>query len=379
MPSFDIAKLNPSVFWTLLRKPHWLQNLIKQQATWSSHADVADWHRNIPTVEDDGAHPDESPFYFEWWYFDVICTGGLTISIILHLTDLIKPACKKGSLNISISEQGKPVFQRFIPYATERIHASPKMCDVRMGGNRCALEEGVYKILIEEAEVRADLIFEPATVGWRPGSGKFQFGHENAFFSWVVPQPRAHAKGTIVINGQEKAVEGVGYHDHNWGTVSLLDTIKEWSWGRVYLGDYSCVFADIQLSARYGSGRVMPFSFFHGDEILISGFLQGSRPLDESSDFLRNPVSTDVPRGWQLCWDEQKNNMKFDLILETSSVLEKADLLSGNIIRQKIIENLLAHPYYIRCSVTAKGEWTEQKRSIVLDGKGIFEQITFGR
>lgn len=377
MPSVDIAKLNPSVFWILLRKPYWLQALIKQQAIWPSYADVADWHRNIPAVGDDGAHPDESPFYFEWWYFDATCAGGLTISLILHLTDLIKPASKNGSLNVSIIEKGKPLFQRFIPYATEHIHASSEMCDVRMGENRCFMEEGVYKIQIKESHFGADLIFESATTGWRPGSGKFQFGHENAFFSWVVPQPRAHVKGTIVIHGQEKAVEGVGYHDHNWGTVSLLDTIKEWSWGRLYLGDYSCIFADIQLSPRYGAGRVLPFSLLRGDQVLISSFLQSNQPLDDGMDFLKNPRSVDFPKGWHLQWEEPINHL--DVNLETVKVLEKADLLSGNCLRRKIVENLIAHPYYIRCSVTARGEWREQRHTIHLDGKGIFEQITFGR
>jgi hypothetical protein len=377
MASIDFLRLNPGVLWTLLKKPYWLQILTRRQATWPSYAEVADWKRNIPSIRDNGAHVDASPFYFEWWYFDATLTGGLTVSIILRLTDSLKPAWKEGSVNVSVCEKDTPALRRFIPYGTKYIHASPEMCDVRIGKNCCHMENGVYKVSVEVPDIRAELTFESTTVAWRPGNGKFRFGHENAFFAWVVPQPRAHVKGSVIIRGQEKTVDGVGYHDHNWGTVSLLDTVKEWSWGRLHLGDYSCIFADIQLSPRYGGGRVLPFSLLQGDQVLISSFLQSNQPLDDGMDFLRNPRSVDFPKGWHLQWEEPDNHLDVDL--ETVKVLEKADLLSGNCLRQKIIENLIAHPYYIRCSVTAKGEWEKEGHTIALEGHGIYEQMSLGR
>jgi hypothetical protein len=377
MLSVDISKLGPIVLWSLLRKPRWLQVVTQRKATWPSQNQVEDWRNNIPTPRDDGAHPSESPFYFEWWYFDAVFAQGTKLSVILHLTDLIKPASTLGSINVSVFGHDKPVLNRFIQYNRDSIQASSDACDVRIGSNRClAGEDGDYSVHIDETDFQADLLFKTSAVGWRPGNGKFYFG-ERDFFSWIVPQPRARVQGKFVIQGEERQVSGWGYHDHNWGTVSLLDAVSEWSWGRLYLGDYTCVFADIRLSARYKDTRVMPYALFHKDQVLVSSFLQCNDPLDPDRDFLRRPWAAQSPEGWRLYWE--KLGKQLALELKTRDMLEKADLLGGSSIRQWVMEKLIAHPYYVRCYVTAQGEWKRGTELHDLRGHGIYEQISFHR
>ena len=373
----DKARQMSGVFWSLVKKPYWLQVISKCEASWPSQVEVADWVSNIPVLQDDGLHFDKSPFYFEWWYFDATFGDGSTVSIIFHFRDLINPLSSDGSVNVAVFDQGNPVFRRFMPYPTNQIDAAKKMCDVRIGKNRCWLDNNKYRIKIDEPDIKAELVFESDSIGWRPGNGKINFGDEKAFFAWIVPQPKANVNGYVVINGEETKLSGVGYHDHNWGTVSLLDTVIEWSWGRIYLDDKTCIFADIQLSPHYGGARMLPFSILHGSHVLISSFLQNNCPLDTNSDFLRNPKSVELPEGWHFQWNEA--NDAFNLILKTQHVLEKSDLLPGKSFRQKIIEKLLAHPYYIRCYVTAKGQWKSKDHIFPLEGYGIYEQITFGR
>lgn len=378
MLSVDISKLTPSVFWTLLRKPHWLQVATQRRATWPSQTQVADWRNNIPTSRDDGTHFSDSPFYFEWWYFDAVFAQDVALSVILHLTDLIKPASTQGSVNVSVFGRGKLIWSRFIPYSQDRIQTFSDICDVRIGRNRCwAEDDDVYGVHIEEADLQADMLFKTTTVGWRPGNGRFQFGGKDSFFSWIVPQPRAKVQGKIVIQGEKKRVNGWGYHDHNWGTVSLLDTVSKWSWGRMYLEDYTCVFADIHLSTRYGGTRLMPYAFFQGDQALVSSFLQRNEPLDPDRDFLRRPWAVQPPKGWCLYWKGAGEQLTLEL--KTQHVLEKADLLGGSPIRRWITEKLIAHPYYIRCYVSAQGEWKHRKQSHALKGHGIYEQISLRR
>ena len=367
----------PGVLWSLFKKPYWLQAISKCKASWPSKVEIADWKRNIPTPQDDGLHFSKSPFYFEWWYFDATFGEGSAVSVTFHFTDLINPLSGNGSVNVTVFDHGILVFQRFMPHPTNRIDAAQEMCDVQIGKNRCFQENNKYRIQIDESDIKAELIFESDSIGWRPGNGKFNFADENAFFAWVVPQPKAKVNGYIIINGKKSYVSGVGYHDHNWGTVSLLDTVTEWSWGRVYLKDYTCIFADIQLSLRYGEARILPFSLIHGNQVLISSFLQNNLPLDPNNDFLRNPAAVEFPDGWRLSWNKANNNL--NLTLKTQNVLEKSDLLPGSSIRQKIIGKLIAHPHYIRCFVAAKGEWKKQNRNYPLSGHGIYEQITFGR
>ncbi|MCP4371135.1 MAG: hypothetical protein GY797_23925, partial [Deltaproteobacteria bacterium] len=114
-----------------------------------------------------------------------------------------------------------------------------------------------------------------------------------------------------------------------------------------------------------------------GNQVLISSFLQANQPIDPKRDFLSDPRSVDSPAGWHLQWEEQNNQL--DLTLKTQHVLVKSDLLPGDSIRQRIIEHLIAHPYYIRCYTTTKGEWKTTDHIFPLEGHGIYEQITFGR
>jgi hypothetical protein len=364
-------------FLTLVKKPKWLQAVTKQATTWSSAAEVADWENNIPTLQDDGVHVEKSPFYFEWWYFDATFGEGSAVSIIFHMTDLINPFSGKGSVNVVVFDEGNPLYKRFIPYEPGLINAARDRCDVRIGKNRCRVEGDIYKILIEESGIDVELEFESEITGWRPGSGTFHFGNEKSYFSWVVPQPRAKVSGHIVIDGKEMNVDGLGYHDHNWGTVALLDTVPMWSWGRLYLEDYTCIFADILLSTRYGGAGVKPFLLAKGKQPLVSSFLHNNDPLDPACDFLSAPPSVDFPVGWNLRWKDSNHDL--NIVLKTKYVLEKSDLLPVKSFRERIIEKLIAHPYYIRCYVTAKGDLVNRGNNCSLEGHGIYEQITFGR
>ncbi len=42
----------------------------------------------------------------------------------------------------------------------------------------------------------------------------------------------------VTYNGEARHLEGSGYHDHNWGNISVLKLIHHWYWGRAKMGDY---------------------------------------------------------------------------------------------------------------------------------------------
>jgi hypothetical protein len=366
--------VSPHVLWTILRKPAWLEAMLKTPVHWDRDLAVRPGE-NILTRRDDGAHPCRSPFYFEWWYFDISLPDGAALTFSFHLTDLIKPASKTGSLSMSFFGPDQPTWKQFTRYPRYAITASSAECDVRIGGNRCWIgPDDVYHVLIDERQIKAEITFDSLVPGWRPGNGTFQFGNPQHFFSWAVPQPRAQVTGYIQLQGTRREIEGIGYHDHNWGTVSLLDTVSEWSWGRVYLEDYTCVFADVCLSPRYGDARAMPFTLFQGDQVLISSFLQRNEPLDPGRDFLHHPKTVQFPEGWHLYWENPDERLV--LKLRTQHVLEKTGLLLGSPIRRWIIERLVAHPFYIRCYAAAQGEWKHGQQTDALQGHAIYEQTS---
>ncbi len=373
-----MSMLDPRPLMKLIKKPSWYQRLIRSRSvSWPNASEVAAWGNNIPLSHDDGSHYDTSPFYFEWWYFDMLLDNDSSIAVILHMTDLINPYSRYGSVNVALFKNKSNPYYLFKRYETKRILHSKNGFDIQMGMNHCWSNGKDYVLHIEDDGLKIDLNYESETHGWRPGNGTVVFDNNRAVFCWIVPQPRAKVSGTIQREGIKETINGVGYHDHNWGTVSLLYTIREWSWGRLYLDKYTIVFADIVLTAEYGGVRMMPFCIMDNTTILVSSFLTENRTIDEKRDFLRYPNSADNPIGWNLEWKEE--GVELHLVAEASNVLEKADLLTGNLIRRKIIEKMIAHPYYLRCSVEAKGQLIMNEQMIPLEGKGIYEQMTFGR
>ncbi|NIV13305.1 MAG: hypothetical protein GWN62_19080 [Aliifodinibius sp.] len=348
--------ISPKVLWALLRKPRWFLNFVKSKAEWGTFAEEARNFQNMLTRRDDGAHPHSSPFYFEWWYFDIIMSDNSVLVIIFHLTDLIKPAAKKGSVNISYYHPRDKGWTHFIPYSREFIEADVDECNVRIGTNFCKIDQnGNYIVHIDEPGISGDICFLEAAPGWRPGNGAIYFGNPEKYFAWVVPQPRAKVNGKLCCDGKNWEIKGKGYHDHNWGTVSIIETLTSWSWGRVYMDDITLIYADMLLSPQYVPARALPFLLVNGSEFLVNGFLSDHAPVDIDQDFLTSPQNVHKPIGWYLNWEQQSGS--FELQLTTQYVVEYSDLLRNHHPKiRKLIDLFVAHPYYIRCLTEVEGE-----------------------
>ncbi|HHX66406.1 MAG TPA: hypothetical protein GX702_16130 [Chloroflexi bacterium] len=370
--------LNAGTLWALVRKPDWVQSITQQRAEWPSEEEVGNWHIARPDAQDDAAHPSTSPFYFEWWYYDVSFGDGEALSLTFHLTDIVKPASLSGSVTLSLFGDNRRVRHHLMPYPRDAIHASNRYCDTRIGPNRCRQEGNGYRVEIDEPGLQLDIYFETIIGGWRPGQGMFRFGDGTGYFAWLVAQPKARVSGTLTLNGFTRSIQGWGYHDHNWGTVPLLDTIDKWSWGRAYLDDFTLIYADIWLTRRYGGHRVMPFALFDGDTGVISSFLEQNEPQNPHNDFMRAPARVNRPDGWRLAWQGAESRLALNL--HTRHVLEKSDLLGGPAWRRAIIERLIAHPYYLRCYTDAEGIWQrDDGAQFHLQGHAICEQMHLGR
>jgi hypothetical protein len=45
---------------------------------------------------------------------------------------------------------------------------------------------------------------------------------------------------------------GIGYHDHNWGNVSLAQIVHDWYWARGQAGPYSVIASPVTTHQHYG-------------------------------------------------------------------------------------------------------------------------------
>ena len=117
---------------------------------------------------------------------------------------------------LDIYEDGKLKSHKQKQYLMESFYASNYVPLVRLDGKQVMkgyIDEDtgdwIYDLSYEIAGTSIELCFVGCTKGWKgstPGG------------EWGVILPRAEVKGKIMLNNKDiYYVNGVGYHDHNWG------------------------------------------------------------------------------------------------------------------------------------------------------------------
>jgi hypothetical protein len=93
---------------------------------------------------------------------------------------------------------------------------------------------------------------------------------------WVIAMPRAKVTGTLTLAGEKIPIKGLGYHDHQWGSVHLVEGVmlqdghifEYWYWGRIHLPDYTLIYWDGQLRAELGSDRFKRLVVLKGEKLV---------------------------------------------------------------------------------------------------------------
>lgn len=192
---------------------------------------------------DDGLHPLDTAQYYEWWYLDARFNNGYSCVLTWHWrNEFLSPHIPTIQLFIYTPE-GK----RFIGLEAvdeKECEASRDRCHVKMGNSYLREEAGRYKLAMHARNVGCELEFSAIVPGWKGGNGSFPGGSlGSAWAGWVIPCPRAKVHGKLFIKGQEIAVTGDGYHDHNWGDTDLYNLFKGWYWGRLNDPEYTIIFS----------------------------------------------------------------------------------------------------------------------------------------
>jgi len=196
--------------------------------------------------KDNGDHYCAEPHFFEWWYFDVAFTDDSWLVAVLHSASYAMGDHRPAVDLRYYPPGGNPIFA-LGQFSRKEYNAVPGCLQLSIGESSATEENGVYRLHVRQGLLEAELTFQPKLPGWRVGSGRL-FGDtlSGQHFDWVVPVPMADVKGTLSIDGEDRLVTGVGYHDHNWGNIYLPNAFRGWIWGRVWGGKYSLVFADLE-------------------------------------------------------------------------------------------------------------------------------------
>lgn len=212
----------------------------------------------------DGRHIKDFRRYFEWWYFDIDAGKGNDLYVEWH-APIFNCRTEQCILVIRAYSDGAPFFanrdlttnlpgMRAYSYPRSQVAIQDGICDIRWPGGKIWEENGTYYLEIAEKEISMSLCLENALPAYG-GSEEILFKTENnrETFLWHVPLPRARARGEVRTEKRWLAIDGLAYHDHNWGNLNIGKELKSWVWTRIFFKEYTLVYGE--LSGRKGGKK----------------------------------------------------------------------------------------------------------------------------
>ncbi|MEA2623739.1 MAG: hypothetical protein QOH61_2649 [Chloroflexota bacterium] len=219
---------------------------------------------------EDGARTDDRPGTYEWWYFDAHLNDGSKLVVVFLDKDLAsaqKPLEPTIRLNLDLAD-GRS-FERIVTFDPALWSRATDHADVRIGANRFTGDLHTYRITATVDEIAVDITLEGDVAAWRPETGYMLFGADRKReFSWLPSVPQGKVTAIYSIGGERHETTGIGYHDHNWGNVGLMDIVHDWYWARGQAGPYSVIASYITAHEKYNY-EAIPIFMLARDGALI--------------------------------------------------------------------------------------------------------------
>ena len=293
---------------------------------------------------EDGFRTDRSKGFFEWWYFDAHLDDGSTV-VIVYMTKSImeyKGPLKPGVM-ITITKPNGEKIDTTLSFSPDMFSAEKEKCNVKIGPNWVKGDLHTYNLHAQANEISVDLALTGIAPPCRPRDGKVFFDDRDHYFGWVAPIPHGSVKGTLTYDGETIQVNGTGYHDHNWGNLSLPSVQDHWYWGRAQFDDYTAIFVEQTTSKKYGAKKLPVFYLAKGDSLLTKNGL----PLKlKASNFIKHSSGREYPTELYFSWEDEGN--KVSISLNNPEMIEAKSLLSGLPTWKIKLIRIFANPYYFR-------------------------------
>ncbi len=240
---------------------------------------------------EDGLRTDSRKGTYEWWYFDAHLTGGVKVVIVFYTKPIVDvDKLLTPQVSITLDRADGTHIERIITLPAAAFTAAQDRCDVRIGPNTFQGDLHTYQIHVAIEDLEADVTLTGTSPPWRPETGVLLFGAGSEHnFAWLPAVPQGDVAATITLAGQQETFTGHGYHDHNWGNISMVQLMHHWYWARGQIGDYTLIASHITAEKRYGYQPFPVFMLAH----------QGLIIADDSSKvrFSATDIHTDPATG----------------------------------------------------------------------------------
>ena len=297
-------------------------------------------------IQEDGLRTDPGKGYFEWWYFDAQMDDGSTVVIAYLTKPLINhKAPMEPRVFITITRPDGVKLEESPMFKPAEFTASRDKCDVKIGPNSVQGDLQTYKLHAEEGALGVDLTFTRVAPSWRPGEGKTFYGDREHYFAWLPSIPYGTVEGTLSYDGKTRKVRGSGYHDHNWGNLSLPKVMDHWYWGRTRVKDFTLIFVEQITHKRFGSRKMPDFYLAKGDKVLTG---EGDYLSLKKENFVKHPGGREYPRKLDFHWEHDGNSVH--IALRNPEIIDAVSHLSEFPPWKQKLLRLFANPYYFRFS-----------------------------
>lgn len=227
--------------------------------------EISQWEDGLRTNNESGT--------YEWWYFDTHLNDGSIIVVVFYTKSPINPNGDiKPYVTFELTNPDGSTHKETVYVPVEECEFSKECCNVKIGKSYIIGDLKNYKIHFENENVQADISLEGTVPAWRSKCGSILFGNQEEYeFAWLPAVPEGNVKAEVTVNGKKKNYEGYGYHDHNWGNVSILKLMNNWYWGRAKIGPYTVITAWITAEKAYNFKEFDVFMIAKDGKILSSG------------------------------------------------------------------------------------------------------------
>ena len=177
----------------------------------------------------------------EWLYFN-----GRAADARFYLTFLVGPRDSAGTRpsGVRLQLERNGTLETFTASATLSESDVARAPDLTIGDSSVRLEDLLYRITLNLTDARGRRVTGELRLQASPGRlvpPLEMSGSRGWVTGYVVPVMSGALEGTLNVGDQTVAMNGVGYHDHNWGFWKGVT----WQWGQVQHGDMSVLYGRV--------------------------------------------------------------------------------------------------------------------------------------